>query len=67
MIIGKEMIDSKKQVLIKAFTGNQGEADQLSTKVFAKIEGTSKTNNGYMLEVEDYGSIDPSQVVRFKN
>lgn len=63
----KEMIDSKKQVLIKAFTGNQGEADQLSTKVFAKVEGTSKTNNGYMLEVEDYGSIDPSQVVRFKN
>ena len=63
----REMIDSKKQVLIKAFTGNQGEADQLSTKVFAKVEGTSKTNNGYMLEVEDYGSIDPSQVVRFKN
>jgi len=40
---------------------------QLSTKVFAKVEGTSKTDNGYMLEVEDYGSVDPSQVVRFKN
>ena len=53
--------------MIKAFTGNQGDADQLSTKVFAKVEGTSKTENGYMLEVEDYGSVDPSQVVRFKN
>ena len=52
---------------VKAFTGNQGDADQLSTQVFAKVEGTSKTDNGYMLEVEDYGSIDPSQVVRFKN
>ena len=46
---------------------NQGDADQLSTKVFAKVEGTSKTDNGYMLEVEDYGSVDPSHVVRFKN
>ena len=63
----KDMIDSKKQIMIKAFTGNQGDADQLSTKVFAKVEGTSKTDNGYMLEVEDYGSVDPSQVVRFKN
>ena len=33
---------------------------------FLKVEGTSKTDNGYMLEVEDYGSVDPSQVVRFK-
>ena len=63
----KDMIESKKQIMIKAFTGNQGDADQLSTKVFAKVEGTSKTDNGYMLEVEDYGSVDPSQVVRFKN
>ena len=61
------MIESKKQIKIKAFTGNQGDADQLSTQVFAKVEGTSKTDNGYMLEVEDYGSVDPSQVVRFKN
>ena len=27
----------------------------------------SKTDTGVMLEVEDYGTIDPSQVVRFKN
>ena len=29
----KDMIESKKQIMIKAFTGNQ-DADQLSTKVF---------------------------------
>ena len=28
--------------------------------------GTSKTETGVVLEVEDYGTIDPSQVVRFK-
>jgi hypothetical protein len=31
------------------------------------VSGTSKTDNGVMLEVEDYGTINPSQVVRFKN
>jgi hypothetical protein len=40
---------------------------ELSTQVFASVSGTSKTENGVMLEVEDYGMVDPSQVVRFKN
>jgi len=35
--------------------------------LFASVSGTSKTENGVMLEVEDYGMVDPSQVVRFKN
>ena len=63
----KEMISSKEQVLIRAFTGNNGEGEELSTQVFAKVSGTSKTNDSLMLEVEDYGSVDASQVVRFKN
>ena len=62
-----EMVNSKKQVLIRAFTGNQGEGEELSTQVFAKVSGTSKTNDSLMLEVEDYGSIDASKVIRFKN
>ena len=63
----KEMVNSKQQVLIRAFTGNNGEGEELSTQVFAKVSGTSKTNDSLMLEVEDYGSVDASQVVRFKN
>ena len=63
----EKMINSKEQVLIRAFTGNDGEGDELSTQVFAKVSGTSKTNDSLMLEVEDYGSIDASKVVRFKN
>ena len=62
-----EMVNSKKQVLIRAFTGNNGEGEELSTQVFAKVSGTSKTNDSLMLEVEDYGSVDASKVVRFKN
>ena len=47
--------------------GNKGDTGELPTQVFAHVSGTSKTETGVMLEVEDYGTIDPSQVVRFKN
>ena len=58
---------SNEPITIRAFTGNSGDTGELRTQVFANVSGTSKTDNGVMLEVEDYGSIDPSQVVRFKN
>ena len=58
---------SKSPITIRAFTGNTGDTGELSTQVYASVNGTSKTENGVMLEVEDYGTIDPSQVVRFKN
>jgi len=57
---------SNEPITIRAFTGNSGDTGELRTQVFANVSGTSKTDNGVMLEVEDYGSIDPSQVVRFK-
>ena len=63
----EDMVKSKERVLIRAFTGNDGDGNELSTQVFAKVAGTSKTNDSLMLEVEDYGSVDASQVVRFKN
>ena len=63
----EDMVKSKERVLIRAFTGNDGDGNELSTQVFAKVAGTSKTNDSLMLEVEDYGSIDASKVVRFKN
>ena len=63
----EDMVKSKDRVLIRAFTGNDGDGNELSTQVFAKVAGTSKTNDSLMLEVEDYGSVDASQVVRFKN
>ena len=53
-------------ITIRAFTGNTGDTGELPTQVFAHVSGTSKTDTGVMLEVEDYGTIDPSQVVRFK-
>ena len=58
---------SNSPITIRAFTGNMGDTGELSTQVYASVNGTSKTENGVMLEVEDYGTIDPSQVVRFKN
>jgi len=58
---------SKEPITIRAFTGNRGDTGELATQVFANVAGTSKNENGVMLEVEDYGSIDPTQVVRFKN
>ena len=58
---------SNSPVTIRAFTGNSGDASELKTQVYANVSGTSKTDTGVMLEVEDYGSIDPSQVIRFKN
>ena len=58
---------SNEPVTIRAFTGNSGDTGELATQVFANVSGTSKTDNGVMLEVEDYGSIDPTQVIRFKN
>ena len=58
---------SNSPITIRAFTGNMGDTGELSTQVFASVSGTSKTENGVMLEVEDYGMVDPSQVVRFKN
>jgi flagellar basal-body rod modification protein FlgD len=58
---------SNEPVTIRAFTGNRGDTGELATQVFANVSGTSKTDNGVMLEVEDYGSIDPTQVIRFKN
>ncbi len=61
------MIKNKDQVLVRAFTGNDGDGNELSTQVFAQVSGTSKSNDGFMLEVEDYGSVDASKVVRFKN
>ncbi len=63
----EDMIKSKEKVMIRAFTGNDGDGNELSTQVFAKVAGTSKSNDSLMLEVEDYGSIDASKVVRFKN
>ena len=58
---------SNEPVTIRAFTGNSGDTGELATQVFANVSGTSKVDNGVMYEVDDYGSIDPSQVVRFKN
>ena len=58
---------SNEPITIRAFTGNSGDTGELATQVFANVSGTSKTDNGVMLEVEDYGSIDPTQVIRFKN
>ena len=58
---------SNTPITIRAFTGNNGDTGELATQVFAHVSGTSKTDQGVMLEVEDYGTIDPSQVVRFKN
>ena len=58
---------SNEPITIRAFTGNRGDTGELATQVFADVAGTSKNENGVMLEVEDYGSIDPTQVVRFKN
>ena len=63
----EKMVNSKEKILIRAFTGNDGDGDELSTQVYAKVSGTSKYNDNLMLEVEDYGSVDASQVVRFKN
>ena len=63
----KEIKSSNSPITIRAFTGNIGDTGELSTQVFASVSGTSKTDTGVMLEVEDYGTIDPSQVVRFKN
>ena len=62
-----EIKSSNSPITIRAFTGNVGDTGELSTQVFASVSGTSKTDTGVMLEVEDYGTIDPSQVVRFKN
>jgi len=63
----EEIKSSNSPITIRAFTGNIGDTGELSTQVFASVSGTSKTDTGVMLEVEDYGTIDPSQVVRFKN
>ena len=63
----KDIKTSNSPITIRAFTGNTGDTGELSTQVYASVNGTSKTENGVMLEVEDYGTIDPSQVVRFKN
>ena len=63
----EDIISSSNPITIRAFTGNTGDTGELATQVFANVSGTSKTENGVMLEVEDYGTIDPSQVVRFKN
>ena len=63
----EEIKSSNSPITIRAFTGNVGDTGELSTQVFASVSGTSKTDTGVMLEVEDYGSIDPSQVIRFKN
>ncbi|MDC3273017.1 flagellar biosynthesis protein FlgJ [Alphaproteobacteria bacterium] len=63
----EEIKTSNSPITIRAFTGNFGDTGELSTQVFASVSGTSKTDTGVMLEVEDYGTIDPSQVVRFKN
>ena len=62
-----EIRKSGTPITIRAFTGNTGDTGELPTQVFAHVSGTSKTDTGVMLEVEDYGTIDPSQVVRFKN
>ncbi len=62
-----EIKSSNSPITIRAFTGNTGDTGELATQVFASVSGTSKTDQGVMLEVEDYGIIDPSQVVRFKN
>jgi flagellar basal-body rod modification protein FlgD len=62
-----EILSSSNPITIRAFTGNTGDTGELATQVFANVSGTSKTDSGVMLEVEDYGTIDPSQVVRFKN
>ena len=62
-----DIISSSNPITIRAFTGNSGDTGELATQVFANVSGTSKTDNGVMLEVEDYGIIDPTQVVRFKN
>jgi hypothetical protein len=63
----EDIKSSTVPITIRAFTGNVGDTGELSTQVFASVSGTSKTENGVMLEVEDYGMVDPSQVVRFKN
>ena len=63
----EEIKSSNSPITIRAFTGNIGDTGELYTQVFASVSGTSKTDTGVMLEVEDYGTIDPSQVVRFKN
>jgi flagellar basal-body rod modification protein FlgD len=63
----EDIKSSSNPITIRAFTGNTGDTGELSTQVFANVFGTSKTDTGVMLEVEDYGTIDPSQVVRFKN
>jgi len=63
----EEIKNSNKPVTIRAFSGNSGDNAELVTQVFANVAGTSKTDDGVMYEVDDYGSIDPSQVVRFKN
>ena len=63
----EDIKSSSSPITIRAFTGNVGDTGELSTQVFASVSGTSKTETGVMLEVEDYGMIDPSQVVRFKN
>ena len=63
----EEIKNSNKPVTIRAFSGNSGDNAELVTQVFANVAGTSKTDDGVMYEVDDYGSIDPAQVVRFKN
>jgi hypothetical protein len=63
----EDITSSSNPITIRAFTGNTGDTGELATQVFANVSGTSKTDTGVMLEVEDYGTIDPSQVVRFKN
>ena len=65
--LSDDIINSGSPITIRAFTGNTGDTGELPTQVFANVSGTSKTETGVMLEVEDYGTIDPSQVVRFKN
>ena len=51
----EEIKSSNSPITIRAFTGNVGDTGELSTQVFASVSGTSKTDTGVMLEVEDYG------------
>ena len=67
--IPEDIVKSNQRLSLQAFAGNGNATDGLSTAVYNKVKAASTPNGSedVLLELEDFGEISASQVLKLKS
>ena len=65
--IPEEIRNNNENIIVAAYTAEGGSQSRPATAVYSKILGAAAGEQGVELEVANYGLINASEALRFRN